>query len=299
MFAKSLQPRPTVQPYGLLPTRPLCPWDSPVKNTGVDFHALFQGIFPTQGSNLHLLHLLHLQVGPFPLVPAGKPDWHPCSVIFHTARSSTLATSCEELTHWKRLWCWEGLGAGGEGDDRRWDGWMASPTRWTWVWVNSGSWWWTGRPGVLRFMGLQRVRHDWATELNWLKYSFSSCMTRMSCCVHACTITKSCSTLCDPMDCRPPSSSVYGIFPARILMWVAISSSRGSSWSWDQSRVSCIAGKFFTTEPPGKPQRGHMYILIMKWSQSLLFSFQVQLLKNRKLLLRHSNLPREFIAQGF
>ena len=60
-----------------------------------------------------------------------------------------------------------GLWAGGEGDDRRWDGWMASPTRWTWVWVNSGSWWWTGRPGVLRFMELQRVGHDWATELNW------------------------------------------------------------------------------------------------------------------------------------
>ena len=80
--------------------------------------------------------------------------------------SSTLATSCEELTHWKRLWCWEVLGAGGEGDDRGWDDWMASLTRWTWVWVNSGSWWWTGRPGVLRFMGSQRVGHDWATELN-------------------------------------------------------------------------------------------------------------------------------------
>ena len=81
--------------------------------------------------------------------------------------SSTLATSCEELTHWKRLWFWEGLGAGGEGDDRGWDGWMASLTRWTWVCVNSGSWWWTGRPGVLRFMGSQKVGHDWATQLNW------------------------------------------------------------------------------------------------------------------------------------
>ena len=81
--------------------------------------------------------------------------------------SNTLATSCKELTHWKRLWCCEGLGAGEKGDDRRWDGWMASLTRWTWVWVNSRSWWWTGRPGVLRFTGLQRVRHDWATELNW------------------------------------------------------------------------------------------------------------------------------------
>ena len=68
---------------------------------------------------------------------------------------------------WKRLWCWEGLGAGGEGDDRGWDGWTVSLTRWTWVWVNSGSWWWTGRPGALHLMGSQRVGHDWATELNW------------------------------------------------------------------------------------------------------------------------------------
>jgi len=63
--------------------------------------------------------------------------------------------------------CWEGLGAEGEGDDRGWDGWMASLTWRTWVWVNSRSWWWTGRPGVLWFMGSQRVRHNWATELNW------------------------------------------------------------------------------------------------------------------------------------
>ena len=81
--------------------------------------------------------------------------------------SSTLATSCEELIHWKRLCCWEGLGAGGEGDDRGWVGWMASLTRWTWVWVNSGRWWWTGRPGMLRLMGLQRVGNDWVTLLNW------------------------------------------------------------------------------------------------------------------------------------
>ena len=67
----------------------------------------------------------------------------------------------------KRPWCWERLGAGGEGDDRGWDGWMASLTQWTWIWVDSGSWWWTGRPGVLWFMGSQRVGHDWETELNW------------------------------------------------------------------------------------------------------------------------------------
>ena len=77
----------------------------------------------------------------------------------------TLATWCEELTNWKRPWCWERLKAGGEGDDRGWDGWMASPTRWTWVWVSPGSWWWTGKPGVLRSMGSQSVDHDWATEL--------------------------------------------------------------------------------------------------------------------------------------
>ena len=74
---------------------------------------------------------------------------------------------CQELTHLITPWCWERLRAGGEGDDRGWDGWMASPTQWTWVWVDSRSWWWTGRPGVLWFMGLQRVGHDWAIELNW------------------------------------------------------------------------------------------------------------------------------------
>ena len=68
---------------------------------------------------------------------------------------------------WKRPWFWEGLGAGGEGDGRGWDDWMASLTQWTWVWVNSGSWWWTGRPGVLWFMGSQGVGHNWANELNW------------------------------------------------------------------------------------------------------------------------------------
>ena len=80
--------------------------------------------------------------------------------------SNTLATWCKELTHWKRPWCWKRLREGGEGDDRGWDGWMASLTQWTWVWVNSGSWWWTGRPGVLRSMGSQSQTwlSDW-TEL--------------------------------------------------------------------------------------------------------------------------------------
>ena len=67
--------------------------------------------------------------------------------------SNTLATSCKELTHWKRPWLWEKLKAGGEGDNRGWDGWMASPTWQTWVWASSRSWWWTGKPGVLQSMG--------------------------------------------------------------------------------------------------------------------------------------------------
>ena len=79
--------------------------------------------------------------------------------------SDTLATWCEELTHLKRLWCWERLKAGEEGDDRGWDGWVASLTQWIWVWASSASWWWTGKPGVLKYMGSQRVGHDCATEL--------------------------------------------------------------------------------------------------------------------------------------
>ena len=83
--------------------------------------------------------------------------------------SSFLAPWCEEPTHWKRPRCWERLKkAGGEGDDRGWDGWMASRTKWTWVWVNSRSWWWTGRPGVLQSMGVTKSRirlSDWTTKI--------------------------------------------------------------------------------------------------------------------------------------
>ena len=82
-------------------------------------------------------------------------------------KSNTLATWCEELTHLKRPWCWERLKVGGEGDDRGWDGWISSLIQWTWVWVNSGAWWWTGKPGMLQSMGLQRARHNWATKLKW------------------------------------------------------------------------------------------------------------------------------------
>ena len=85
-----------------------------------------------------------------------------------------VATSREELTHWKSPWCWERLRAGEEGDNRGWDGWMASLTQWTWVWIDSGSWWWTGRPGMLQFMGSQS-----RTRLKWLSSSSSKGLSRV------------------------------------------------------------------------------------------------------------------------
>ena len=84
-------------------------------------------------------------------------------------KSKTLVTWCKELTHLKRHWCWERLKAGGKGDHRGWDDWMVSLTQWAWVWVNSGRWQWTRRPGVLHSMGSQTVRHNWVTELNWIE----------------------------------------------------------------------------------------------------------------------------------
>ena len=98
-----------------------------------------------------------------PVHPKGDQSW---VFIGRTdAEAETPALCAPHAKSW--LIGKEGLGAGAEGDDRGWDGWMASPTRWAWVWVNSGSWWWTGRPGVLQFMGSQRVRHNGRTELNW------------------------------------------------------------------------------------------------------------------------------------
>ena len=102
-----------------------------------------------------------------------SPSWRKSVLNIHwkdwcwSWNSNNLATLCEELIHWKRPdagkdWRWRG----GEGDNRGCDGWMASLTQWAWVWVNSVSWWWTGRPGMLQSMGLQRVRHRWAIELN-------------------------------------------------------------------------------------------------------------------------------------
>ena len=106
-----------------------------------------------------------------PVNPKGNQSW-----IFFGKTDDKAETPMlwppdvkSQLIHCKRPFCWERLKAEGEGDGRGWDGWMASPTWWTWVWASSGSWWRSGRLGVLQPMGSQRVGHDWATELNWMK----------------------------------------------------------------------------------------------------------------------------------
>ena len=102
-----------------------------------------------------------------------SPSWRKSVLNIHwkdwywSWNSNSLVTWCEEPIHLKRPWCWERLKMGGEGDDRGWDGWRTSPTRWTWVCAGSRVWWWTEKPGVLQTMGSQRVGHNWVTELNW------------------------------------------------------------------------------------------------------------------------------------
>ena len=157
----------------------------------------------------------------------------------------------------KRPWCWERLRAG-EGDDRGWDGWMVSLTQWTWVWVDSGSWWWTGRPGMLQFMGSQRVGHDWATELNWTEHLLCArlCayilqtpshwfLTKIPQCTHCYSLYYTdwgnqnlhvCMLNCFShiwlfatlwiVPCQDPLSMAFS--KARILEWVAMPSSRAS-----------------------------------------------------------------------
>ena len=101
-----------------------------------------------------------------------SPSWRKSVLIIHWKDWSwswnTLANTlawCEELTHWIRPWCWERRKAEGEGDDRGWDGWMASPTRWTRVWASSRSWWWIGKPGVLP--STESQKSDTTHRLNW------------------------------------------------------------------------------------------------------------------------------------
>ena len=175
---------------------------------------------------------------------------------------------------------------GGEGVNRGWDDWMTSPTQWAWVWVNSGSWWWTGRLGVLHSMGSQRVGHDWAAEL-----------TDVPCAVLC--LSQSCLTLCNSTDCSSPGSSVHGdspgqntvvhchaplkgIFPTqgsnpglqhcrqilyhlchqgnpRILEWLACPFSRGSCQPRNWAGISYLQADSLPAELPGKPTMWHIW----------------------------------------
>ena len=117
---------------------------------------------------------------------------------------NTLATWCDEPTHWETLWYQERSRAGGEGDDRGSDGWTASSTQWAWVWESSGRWWWIAKPGVLQSMGSQRVRHDRANELNWRKRRATfwvTAKTRWACFIH----------MVSTIEGPPWASTVYGM----------------------------------------------------------------------------------------
>ena len=99
-----------------------------------------------------------------PVNPKGNQPWIFIGRTDAEAEAPILWSPDVEPARWKRPWCWERVRTGRDGDNRGWHGWMASPTRWTWVWASSRSWWWTGRPGVLQSMRSQRVRDNLATE---------------------------------------------------------------------------------------------------------------------------------------
>ena len=142
------------------------------------------------------------------------------------------------VSHWRRPWCWERLRAGGEGNDRGWGGWMASLTWWTWTWASSRRQWRMEEPDML-----QSVKESDTTEQE--KHYIDQFLFVKNV-LKWVLVAQLCLTLFDPMDCSPPGSSVHEIFQARILEWVAISFSRGSSGPRNWTRVSCTAGRFFT-----------------------------------------------------
>ena len=114
------------------------------------------------------------------------------------------------------------LRAGGEGEDRGWDDWMASLTQWTWVWVESGSWWWTGRPGMLQFMGLQRVGHNWATELNWT-WPLRSLSYEEKWCMYFVCYSLSCKYLYRPTSLLPRDPHTHeAICSNNLYTWVTV-----------------------------------------------------------------------------
>ena len=167
-------------------------------------------------------------------------------------RSTTLATWRKQLTNWERLWCWERLRAGGKGDDRGWDGWMASLTQWTWVWGSSRHWWWTGKPGKLSPAATKLIQscptpydsvdgNPPGTPRPWDspdKNTGVGCHFLLQCMKVKSEreVAESCPTLSDPMDRSLLGSSVHGVFQARVLEWGAIAFSELQSMGWQRVR---------------------------------------------------------------
>ena len=143
----------------------------------------------------------------------------------------------EELTPWKRPWCWETL-KGGEGDNRGCDGWMASPTWWTWVWASSGSWWLTG--SLAWWSPWDHKELVTTEQLNWTDKYYRNTRKKATGNYHPYRGAQLYLTLCDCMGCSPPGSSVHGILQARILEWVAISFSWWSSQPGDWTGISWV-----------------------------------------------------------
>ena len=270
------------QPHGLQPTRLLHPWDFPGKSTGVGCHCLLKSRDITLPTKVCLARAVV-----FPVLVCGCASWtlkkaehqrilncgvgedyweslglqgNPTSpskrklvMNIHwkdwcwSWNSNILATWCEDLNHWKRPWCWERLKAGGEGDDRGWEGWMASPSQWTWVWVNrelvmDREVW---RVAVHGVTNSHTCLSDW-TELN----HFIALSTTIGLLwLPVCKSFQSCLTPCDTMDCSWPGSSVHGTLQARIWVWVAISLFGGSSWPRDRTLIFYISynGRRVTT----------------------------------------------------
>ena len=166
--------------------------------------------------------------------------------------SNTLATWCKELTHLKRPWCWERLKAGAEGGNRGWDGWMASPTQWTWIWVSSGSWWWTEKPGMLQSMGHKKL--DITEWLNWTDLHKYNCIGLSLWIFHTIILrceseSVSCSVLFNSLQLhwlQPTRLLCHWTYPGKNTEWEVMPSSRASSWPRDQTWVPCLAGRFFT-----------------------------------------------------
>ena len=186
-----------------------------------------------------------------PVHPEGVQSWVFIGRTDVEAEAPIPATWCKELTHLKRPWCWERLKARGEGDDRGWGGWITSLTQWTWVWVNSGSWLWTGRPGVLRFMGLKSL--DRTEQLNWS--SWWRYLMHIFCVVFSDPKTPTrgrCQLLDDPerIAPRPPGAwrLIIWIIIMTLICYVTINGAENCAWA---GHILCDTH----TPPPTRPVR--------------------------------------------